>query len=162
VAEASAGNDKAAEEYYQEAIAVTARAGARLETARACLDYARLVAARDREEANDLLGRAQMVFQDVGAKTLIAQASEAAALIDEPLEVAIPETAPYPDKLSEREVQVLRLVAAGNTNQQIADALVLSPKTVARHMSNIFDKTGVENRSAATRYAYEQGLANTR
>jgi DNA-binding NarL/FixJ family response regulator len=103
-----------------------------------------------------------MVFQDLGIRTLIAQASDVAAMIDKPLETAPPEAAPYPDKLSEREVQVLRLVASGSTNQQIADALVLSVKTVARHMSNIFDKTGVENRAAATRYAYEQGLATTR
>jgi DNA-binding NarL/FixJ family response regulator len=54
---------------------------------------------------------------------------------------------------------VLRLVARGRSNQQIADDLVLSAKTVARHMSNIFDKIRVENRSAATAYAFENGLA---
>jgi DNA-binding NarL/FixJ family response regulator len=55
-------------------------------------------------------------------------------------------------------VEVLQLVARGRSNQQIADELVLSAKTVARHMSNIFGKIGVENRSGATAYAFEKGL----
>jgi DNA-binding NarL/FixJ family response regulator len=53
---------------------------------------------------------------------------------------------------------VLVLVAAGKTNRQIADALVISEKTVARHVSNIFTKIDVSSRSAATAYAYENRL----
>jgi DNA-binding CsgD family transcriptional regulator len=60
--------------------------------------------------------------------------------------------------LTPREVEVLRLVAAGKTNRAIADKLVISDKTVARHVSNIFTKLEVSSRSAATAYAYEQGL----
>ncbi|WP_433787775.1 LuxR C-terminal-related transcriptional regulator [Actinomycetospora sp. CA-101289] len=60
--------------------------------------------------------------------------------------------------LTEREVQVLRLVATGRTNRVIAADLVLSEKTVARHLANIFAKVGVSSRAAATAYAYEQGL----
>jgi DNA-binding CsgD family transcriptional regulator len=60
--------------------------------------------------------------------------------------------------LTQREVEVLRLVAAGKTNRAIADKLVISDKTVARHVSNIFTKLEVSSRSAATAYAYEQGL----
>jgi DNA-binding NarL/FixJ family response regulator len=63
-----------------------------------------------------------------------------------------------PDRLSEREVEVLRLVARGHTNQQIADELILSHKTVARHMSNVFVKIDVDNRAAATAYVFERGL----
>ena len=161
VAEVLAGRIDAAENYFQEAIASTARSGARLETARACLDYASLQAKRDPAAASDLLGRAQAVFHDTGAVTLLAQAAKVAAVLDAPAPPQ-PSAASFPDHLSEREVEVVRLIAAGNTNQQIADALVLSPKTVARHVSNIFDKTGVENRAAATRYAYERGLIQTR
>jgi ATP/maltotriose-dependent transcriptional regulator MalT len=60
--------------------------------------------------------------------------------------------------LSEREVQVLRLLAAGRTNRAIADELVLSEKTVARHVSNIFNKLGLSSRAAATAYAYEHAV----
>jgi pimeloyl-ACP methyl ester carboxylesterase/DNA-binding CsgD family transcriptional regulator len=56
-------------------------------------------------------------------------------------------------KLSGRELQVLRLVAAGRSNQQIADELVISSNTVARHLSNAFGKTGTANRAQAAAYA---------
>jgi DNA-binding NarL/FixJ family response regulator len=60
--------------------------------------------------------------------------------------------------LTAREVEVLRLVAAGKTNRAIAERLIISEKTVARHMSNIFTKLGLSSRSAATAYAYEHDL----
>jgi DNA-binding CsgD family transcriptional regulator/tetratricopeptide (TPR) repeat protein len=60
--------------------------------------------------------------------------------------------------LTAREIEVLRLVAAGKSNRAIAEALVISEKTVARHVSNIFLKLDVSSRSAATAYAYEHGL----
>ena len=53
---------------------------------------------------------------------------------------------------------MLRLVATGRTNPQIAAGLVLSEKTVARHLSNIFTKLDVRSRTAAAAYAYEHGL----
>ncbi len=61
--------------------------------------------------------------------------------------------------LTPREVEVLRLVAAGHTNRSIASELVLSEKTVARHLSNIYTKLGIGSRSAATAYAYDHQLA---
>jgi DNA-binding CsgD family transcriptional regulator len=60
--------------------------------------------------------------------------------------------------LTARELQVLRLVAAGETNKAIATNLVLSERTVDRHVSNIFTKLGVASRTAATAYAYEHQL----
>jgi DNA-binding NarL/FixJ family response regulator len=60
--------------------------------------------------------------------------------------------------LTERELQVLRLVAAGETNKAIAAELVLSERTVDRHVSNIFAKLDVSSRAAATAYAYAHGL----
>ena len=63
--------------------------------------------------------------------------------------------------LSPRELQVLRLVAAGKTNRSIAAELFISDKTVARHVSNIFAKLGVDSRSAATAHAYQHGLVET-
>jgi DNA-binding NarL/FixJ family response regulator len=53
---------------------------------------------------------------------------------------------------------VLRLVAAGKTNRAIAAELVLSERTVDRHVSNIFTKLGMSSRAAATAYAYEHQL----
>jgi predicted ATPase/DNA-binding CsgD family transcriptional regulator len=61
--------------------------------------------------------------------------------------------------ISERELEVLRLVAQGHTNREIAALLVISEKTVARHLTNIFAKIGVANRASATAYALTHGLA---
>jgi DNA-binding CsgD family transcriptional regulator len=65
----------------------------------------------------------------------------------------------YPAGLTAREVEVLRLLAGGLTNQQIADKLVLSPRTVHAHISSIYSKLAVTSRSVATRYAIEHHLA---
>jgi ATP/maltotriose-dependent transcriptional regulator MalT len=63
-----------------------------------------------------------------------------------------------PAGLTEREVEVLRLVAAGKTNNEVAAELYLSVKTVSRHLSNIFTKVGVTSRAAATAFAFEHNL----
>jgi DNA-binding NarL/FixJ family response regulator len=60
--------------------------------------------------------------------------------------------------LTARELQVLRLLAAGKTNHAIASDLVLAEKTVDRHVSNIYAKLGVSSRAAATAYAYQHRL----
>lgn len=60
--------------------------------------------------------------------------------------------------LSERELEVLRHVASGLSNREIADALVISHRTVERHVSNIFTKLGMSSRAAVTAYAYEHRL----
>lgn len=60
--------------------------------------------------------------------------------------------------LSEREAQVLRLLAAGKTNRAIAAELFISEKTVARHVSNIFDKLDVSSRTGATAWAFQHHL----
>jgi len=64
-----------------------------------------------------------------------------------------------PDGLSPREVEIIRLVAAGKSNQQIADALVISPSTVLHHVTNILTKTGCHNRTEAAVYARDRGIA---
>jgi DNA-binding NarL/FixJ family response regulator len=65
---------------------------------------------------------------------------------------------PYPNRLSEREVQVLRLIAAGQSNREIAEALFISRHTVERHVNHIFTKTGATNRTQVAIYAHEQML----
>ncbi len=63
-----------------------------------------------------------------------------------------------PNGLSAREVDVLRLVATGMTNAEVADQLFLSPRTIHAHLHRIFGKIGVSSRAAATRFAMEHGL----
>jgi DNA-binding CsgD family transcriptional regulator len=69
-----------------------------------------------------------------------------------------PATAAFPAGLTAREVEVLRLVAQGRTNAEIAQALILSPYTINAHLRAIFGKLAVPSRSAATRYALEHHL----
>jgi DNA-binding NarL/FixJ family response regulator len=85
-------------------------------------------------------------------------AQESATLFIEPPS-APPERLPtYPDGLTAQEVEVLRLVAQGLTDVQIADLLVISPRTVNTHLTSIYSKIQVPSRSAATRYAIEHTL----
>ena len=60
--------------------------------------------------------------------------------------------------MTRRELEVLRLVASGKTNGEIATDLFLSERTVDRHVSNVYGKLGVSSRAAATAYAYEHQL----
>lgn len=64
----------------------------------------------------------------------------------------------YPDGLTEREVEVLRLVARGRTNREVAEELYITPNTVANHMKNILSKTSTANRTEAASYASDRGL----
>jgi DNA-binding NarL/FixJ family response regulator len=71
---------------------------------------------------------------------------------------SLDQTAAVAGGLSQREVEVLRLIAAGRSNQQIAEALVISVNTVQRHVSNIFAKTGSGNRTEAAGFARDHGI----
>ena len=71
-------------------------------------------------------------------------------------EPAAPE--PYPAGLSAREADVLRLVATGLTNAEVAEKLFLSSRTVDWHLSSIYRKLGLHSRTEATRFAAEHGL----
>ena len=99
----------------------------------------------DEDSALAELNAARRTFHEVGA----APAERAVA------ELLAPS---YPGGLTAREVEVLRLVASGRSNPEIAADLVLSEKTVARHLSNIFTKLDVRSRTAAAGYAYEHHL----
>jgi DNA-binding NarL/FixJ family response regulator len=65
-----------------------------------------------------------------------------------------------PGKLSPRELEVLRLIAVGKSNQEIADELAISLRTVAHHVTSILNKTATFNRTEATAYAIRHGLVS--
>jgi DNA-binding CsgD family transcriptional regulator len=105
-----------------------------------------LLALSDESSAERELSAARTAFRQLGAVPMADLASSLLA------------PASLPGGLTAREVEVLRLVAAGRSNQQIAAELVLSEKTVARHLSNIFGKLDVGSRTAAAAFAFERGL----
>ncbi len=73
--------------------------------------------------------------------------------------LARPSTAPaYPDGLTQREVEVLRLIATGKTNREIGEELYISFRTVGNHVRNILTKTNTTNRTEAATFAAHQGL----
>jgi DNA-binding NarL/FixJ family response regulator len=98
---------------------------------------------------------ARRAFEELGANPDVALVT---AELQVPVAVPVGQERGNVAGLTAREIEVLRLVAAGKSNRAIAEALVISEKTVARHVSNIFLKLDVSSRSAATAYAYEHGL----
>ena len=86
----------------------------------------------------------------------IQQRLIAAVLQGQPSMPAPPQ--PPPDGLSSREVEVLKLIAAGMSNGEIATALFLSNATIKTHINRIFSKTGARDRAQAVRYAYQHGM----
>jgi DNA-binding CsgD family transcriptional regulator len=115
--------------------------------------------------ARVLVARACLALGDgEGAQLEVACARECFARLGAGPDSAALESLGGPDaprpahRLTDRELQVLRLVACGNTNKAIARELALSEKTVDRHVSNIFAKAGVSSRAAATAFAYEHKL----
>jgi DNA-binding NarL/FixJ family response regulator len=102
----------------------------------------------DEEAAAMELGAARTVFAQLGAAPDLARLETLGGQ----------EAASRRHGLTERELQVLRLVATGTTNHAIASQLFVAEKTVDRHVSNIFTKLGVSSRAAATAYAYQHRL----
>jgi DNA-binding CsgD family transcriptional regulator len=107
----------------------------------------------DRQRAAALLGEVAAIAGELGIHGLGERASALRS------ELAVPAAPVWPAGLTGREVEVLRLIAAGHSNRAIAQALFISPNTVLRHVSNIFTKTGVANRAEAAAYATRHGLA---
>jgi ATP/maltotriose-dependent transcriptional regulator MalT len=101
-------------------------------------------------------GRTMTLEQVLAAQGPVAMP---ASILTEPSTTPpVPKALTYPGGLTAREVEVLRLVAQGLTDTQVAEQLVISPHTVNAHLKAIYDKIGVSSRSAATRYAVEEHL----
>ena len=108
----------------------------------------------ERDKTIGLIGEALAVSTELGMRPLM----ERATALKEQAE-ALPARAPaYPDGLTAREVEVLRLAAAGKSNPVIADELFISLNTVARHLTNIFAKTSTSSRAEAAVYASHHDL----
>jgi ATP/maltotriose-dependent transcriptional regulator MalT len=125
----------------REALGTWVRTGAPYEEARTrglLADACRALG--DRESADREVDAARAVFEELGAMPDLARLTGS------------------DDLLSPRELEVLKLLATGATNRAIAETLVLSERTVDRHVSNIFGKLGVSSRAAATAYAFERQL----
>jgi DNA-binding CsgD family transcriptional regulator len=106
----------------------------------------------DRQQAAALLEEVAVAAAELGIHGL---GERAGALLEE---LAAPAAPVWPAGLTGREVEVLRLIAAGRSNRAIAQALFISPNTVLHHVSSIFAKTGVANRAEAAAYATRHGL----
>ena len=107
-----------------------------------------LTALGDDDTAELELESARGVFSELGASPDLARLES----------LRSPAAAPETHGLTARELEVLRLVAAGTSNKEIARVLVISEHTVARHVQNIFAKLGVSSRAAAGAFAFEHEL----
>ncbi len=145
--ELAGGDAGGALPYLRKAQQMWARAEAPYERARARVLLGRaLAAAGDHETSRRELEAARTALRQLGARPAADQVDRLLA------------PATLPSGLTARVAEVLRLVASGRSNAQIAADLVLSEKTVARHLSNIFTKLEVGSRTAATAFAFEHGL----
>lgn len=144
--------------HFEEALAMNARMGARPWLAHTQYQYASMLLARrqqhEYEQAEALLAAA---WQTTQALDMHALASRIAAL-REAMRPPSPVAPAYPAGLTQREVEVLRLLAAGKSNRDIAEALFVSPNTVANHVRSILAKTTTANRTEAAAYARRHGL----
>ncbi len=154
---ATLGRHDEAERRFSEAVAIHERIGASHWVARTKLEWARMLLARrgseDSEQAQSLINSAVDTYESLGIGAWARRAEEVLGRRPQPRRS-------LPGGLTEREAEVLRLVAAGMSNKAIAAELGLSDKTVERHLGNIFAKLGVNSRAAATSFAHRQGIVD--
>ena len=146
------------QEHFEDALAFSRKAGYRPELAWICHDYGDTLLQRrgpgDDAKADALLAESLSICQELVMRPLM----ERVAALQERAAYQPAKPPPYPDGLSQREVEVLRLITAGKTDREIADELVISSGTVNNHVRNILNKTAVANRTEAATYASRFGL----
>ncbi len=103
-----------------------------------------------------LLEEALAISTELGMRPLV----ERIVGLNDAIEAQPGKAPANPGGLTEREVEVLRLIAAGNSNRAIASDLVLSVRTVERHITNIYRKINARGRADATVYALDHDLTN--
>ena len=145
-------------DHFEDALTFCRKAGYRPELAWSCHDYAdgllRREARGDREKAMSLLDESLAISTELGMRPLL----ERVVALQERAESQPAKAPAYPDGLTRREVEVLRLIAAGKTDREIADELFISVKTVGYHVGNILNKTTSSNRTEAASYAAQHDL----
>jgi DNA-binding CsgD family transcriptional regulator/tetratricopeptide (TPR) repeat protein len=155
---ATMGQWAATVQHFEDALALNTHMGARPWLAHTQHDYAVMLLARnqtgDQEKAMALLNEALASARALGMHALEARA---VARLDR-IAAPTPTLPTYPDNLSPREVEVLRLLAIGKSNRDVADSLCISLSTVATHVRSILSKTSSANRTEAAAYALRQGL----
>jgi DNA-binding CsgD family transcriptional regulator/tetratricopeptide (TPR) repeat protein len=144
--------------YFESALEFCRRVGMMPELAWSSHDYAEALLQRrgpgDIERAKSLLCESTVICTELGIKGLSVRLAALQELAD-----LTPVRAPaYPDALTQREVDVIRLISAGRTDREIADQLIISIRTVTTHVGNILHKTGAANRAEAAAYAVRNGL----
>jgi len=153
---ATLGRWEAAAKHFDAALALYADSDVPVWAARAQQAYAVMLPARgapgDEEHARELLAQASATERHLGLSAVVT-----------PIQAMLPPTtsptpAALPDGLTAREGEVLGLLAAGRSTTQIATALVLSARTVERHIMNLYPKIGAHNRAEAAAYAIHHGL----
>jgi ATP/maltotriose-dependent transcriptional regulator MalT len=153
----AAGSYDGAAAHLAEALRLAHACAAPYERALCLLALAELLlACDDRDDARATLAEARAILEPLGARPALARVEQIAAAL-----AASPATTPtqgFPAGLSAREAEVLRLVAQGCSNAEIAARLYLSQRTVTTHLTAIYTKLGVENRAAATAFAIDHGL----
>jgi DNA-binding CsgD family transcriptional regulator/tetratricopeptide (TPR) repeat protein len=153
------GNLNDSQAHFEDALTFCRKAGYQPELAWSLCDYADVLLERDgngdREAARSLLDESLVLSTDMGMRPLTDRVIERIDGLDS----QTPTAPAYPNGLTEREVEVLRLIASGNTDRGIADELVISPRTVNSHVRSIFNKTASANRTEAALCATRQGLA---
>ncbi len=150
-ASAAAGEHETAREAFEDAVELLGRAGLPFEAARARIALGATLRALGREvAAQEQLGRARERLAALGAVGEARRAGDAHGKARPGRE----------DGLSRRESEILRLVAAGLSNKEIAAELGLSPHTVHRHVANILVKLRLSSRAAAAAYAARHGLVD--
>jgi DNA-binding NarL/FixJ family response regulator len=151
------GEPERSRQHYMAALAAGEKMQFRPEVALTRLALAELILdhyPRERAEAFAHLDACIPEFREMKMQPSLQKAEALLARPGRPR----PQRAIYPDGLSAREVEILRLIAQGRTNQQIAEELVISLNTVLHHVTNILGKTGAANRAEATDYAHRQNL----
>jgi DNA-binding CsgD family transcriptional regulator len=152
------GNPEEARSYYEQAFDVARGVRFRPEMALARLQLGDLLLRYFPSERGPAREHVDLAISEFEAMGMTPALQRAVSLRDgQPL---TGQASPaFPHGLSTREVEVLRLLAAGRSNAQIAEDLVISQNTVIRHVSNIFAKIGAANRAQAAVYAKDHGLA---